>query len=67
MKKEEPGEAWRFMAETIKRFPGQVSIISLAPMTNLALMIQNDPAAASAAAGIYTIAGSYAFGRIMKI
>lgn len=47
------------MAETVKRFPGQVSIISLAPMTNLALMIQNDPAAALAAAGIYTIAGSY--------
>lgn len=58
-KKAEPGEAWRFMAEMVKRFPGEVSIISLAPMTNLALMIQNDPAAADAAAGIYTIAGSY--------
>ena len=45
-KKKEPGEAWRFMAEMVKRFPGEVSIISLAPMTNLALMIQNDPAAA---------------------
>lgn len=35
--------AVQFIIDTIHRFPGQVSILSIGPMTNLALAIRQDP------------------------
>lgn len=58
-KSPEKTEAFRWMGDMIKAHPGEVFIISMAPMTNLALMLQNAPETAGLTAGIFTISGGY--------
>lgn len=58
-KRPEEGKAHLWMADMVRRYPGEVFIISLAPMTNLALMIKSDPDTAPMTAGIFTIGGGY--------
>lgn len=51
-------EAWEYMVEQVKEYPGQVTIISVGSCTNIALAIQNDPDFAENTAGIYYMGGA---------
>ncbi|MBT9774955.1 nucleoside hydrolase [Clostridium sp. MCC353] len=51
------------MIETAKQYPGELTVISTAPMTNLALAIEKDPDFTKNLASIVTINGSYGVSR----
>ncbi|CAI5486669.1 unnamed protein product [Closterium sp. Naga37s-1] len=51
--------AWEWMCEEVARRPGQISIIQLGPMTNLARALSHRPSLASEMAGIWVVGGSF--------
>jgi inosine-uridine nucleoside N-ribohydrolase len=54
---EEPADA--FLVRKVKEFPGEVTILAMGPMTNLALAVRRDPSFASAAKELVFMGGSF--------
>ena len=48
-----------FLVRKLREFPGEVSILALGPLTNLALALQRDPALAGQAKEIFIMGGSF--------
>ncbi|MFB9960736.1 nucleoside hydrolase [Agromyces bracchium] len=55
--KAQPEPAWQFMTKQVKKYPGQVTIMSIGAVTNTALAIKHDPNFAANTAGIYYMGG----------
>lgn len=53
----EPAEA--FLRRKVREFPGEVTILALGPLTNLALALKRDPAVAGLAKEIVIMGGSF--------
>lgn len=60
------GTAASFIAKTAREHPGELSIIELAPMTNLALALREEPALPSLVKEIITIDGNYGLYDFLK-
>lgn len=51
-----------FIIETLKKYPNQVTIIAVGPVTNLGDAIRKDPAAFKLVKGVYAMFGSFYMG-----
>jgi inosine-uridine nucleoside N-ribohydrolase len=49
--------------ETVKQYPGELHIIALAPMTNIAMAMLKAPEIRDQIAGIYAISGAFGFNK----
>lgn len=52
-------EAAAFIVETVKARPGEVVLLSIGPLTNVALALEADPSLAERLAGFYSMAGAF--------
>jgi purine nucleosidase len=52
-----PGHAVDVLIETIKRYPGEITLVTLGPLTNLALALLRDPSIAGKVAGCVVMGG----------
>jgi len=50
--------AWRFIVDSIRKYPGEVTLVPLAGLTNLALVLQEDPEAAQLVQEVTLMGGS---------
>jgi len=50
--------AWEFMVEQVHKYPGQVTIMAVGAMTNVAIACKIDPTFAENTAGIYYMGGA---------
>jgi len=57
--------ASRFIVETVRAHPHEVTLIAVGPMTNLALALEEDPAVASLVKQVIVMGGAFGFGGIM--
>ncbi|CAI5482167.1 unnamed protein product [Closterium sp. Yama58-4] len=55
----EERRAWEWMCEEVERRPGQVTVVQLGPMTNLAQALSHRPSLASELAAIWVVGGSF--------
>lgn len=58
------GHAVDFIIETVMADPGEVTLVALGPLTNLATALDRCPALAGAAAGVRLMGGSFTRGNI---
>lgn len=56
---EDPRPAWEVILDLVNRNPGEVTILGLGPLTNLALAVQADPTLPQRVAELIIIGGSY--------
>lgn len=54
------GHAIGFLRETIRRHPGEVTLLAIGPMTNLALLFTEDPELPQLLKALYLMIGSFA-------
>lgn len=66
VKKAYPGTAADFIVQMAHCFPGEITLISLAPMTNVALALKAEPSLPKFIREIITIDGNYALWRYGK-
>lgn len=57
--------ASRFIVETVRAHPGEVTLIAVGPMTNLALALDEDPAVASLVKQVIVMGGAFGIGGVM--
>ncbi|WP_157250968.1 nucleoside hydrolase [Nonomuraea typhae] len=57
-----PGHATDHIITTLRDHPGEITLIALGPLTNLALALRREPRIADWAAGIVVMGGSYTRG-----
>src|SRR5690606_13514649 len=63
-----PGTASDFIIETLRAHPGEVTIVAVGRMTNLALALRKDPAVAKLAKGVVIMGGAFGYkGRLGNI
>lgn len=55
----DPRPAHQLIADTLRAHPGEVTIIAVGRLTNLALLLMHDPAAASLAGRVVIMGGAY--------
>ena len=53
------GEAVRFMGETIRRHPGEVTLLTIGPLTNAALLFEADPEIPALLKGLVMMCGVF--------
>jgi inosine-uridine nucleoside N-ribohydrolase len=53
------GQAVDFLRRTIRAHPGQVTLLTIGPLTNIGLLFALDPAVPSLLAGLVSMCGSY--------
>jgi inosine-uridine nucleoside N-ribohydrolase len=56
------GHAVGFLRETIRRYPGEVTLLAIGPMTNLGLLFTLDPETPQLLKGLYMMIGSFSTG-----
>ena len=56
----DPPQAISFLAETIREHPGQVSLVTIGPLTNVARLLDEYPDAAAGLHGVVSMCGLYA-------
>lgn len=56
-----PGEASQFIINTLRAHPGEVTIIAVGRMTNLALALRQDPAIAGLARQVVIMGGAFGY------
>ena len=57
----QPGEAFQFIIDTLRAHPGEVTIIAVGRMTNLALALRQDPAIAGLAKQVVIMGGAFGY------
>lgn len=55
----DPRPAHRFIIDTVRRFPGEVTLIAVAPLTNLALALEEDPGIAALVKEVVIMGGAF--------
>jgi purine nucleosidase len=60
------GHAVGFMRETIYRHPGEVTLLAIGPMTNVALLFTLDPEIPQLLKGLYMMIGSFTTGIVFE-
>jgi purine nucleosidase len=55
----DPRPAWKFIADTVRAHPGEVTLIAVGRMTNLALALQNDPGIAPLVKAVSIMGGAF--------
>ena len=61
---EDPRPAYRLLVELVNRHPGEITILCIGPLTNLALTVQADPRLPQMVAELILIGGSYGLNTI---
>ncbi len=56
---EDPRPAWQFIIDTVRAHPGEVTLIAVGRMTNLALALQNDPGIAKLVKAVSIMGGAF--------
>lgn len=51
--------AWQHLADTIELEPGKITVVAIAPLTNLALALRNRPAIADKVAEVIVMGGAF--------
>lgn len=59
-----PGHAADFLIEQVLARPGEVTLVAVGPLTNLALALGREPAIAGAVAGVTLMGGAYTRGNV---
>ncbi|HLK34301.1 MAG TPA: nucleoside hydrolase [Terriglobales bacterium] len=59
-----PERAEEFIRRTVRRYPGEVTLITIGPLTNVALALRADPELAGMVRGIFMMGGSLSGGNI---
>lgn len=54
-----PGSAIEFMRETIRKRPGEITLLAIGPMTNIAVLFATDPEIPSLLKGMVSMAGVF--------
>ena len=63
-----PGKASDFIIETLRAHPGEVTIVAVGRMTNLALALRQDPAIAKLAKAVIIMGGAFGYkGRLGNV
>jgi inosine-uridine nucleoside N-ribohydrolase len=57
--------ASRFIVETLRAHPGEVTLIAVGPLTNLALALEEEPAVASLVKQVIVMGGAFGIGGVM--
>jgi purine nucleosidase len=55
----DPRPAYRLIIESVRRFPGEVTLVAVGPLTNLALAIQEAPEIASLVKEVVVMGGAF--------
>ncbi|PXX94661.1 nucleoside hydrolase [Halomonas sp. LBP4] len=58
----DPRPAYRLIIDTVRRFPGEVTLVAVGPLTNLALAIQEAPEIASLVKEVVVMGGAFGVG-----
>jgi len=53
------GEAIRFLRSTIRKYPGEVILLTIGPLTNIGILFSLDPEIPSLLKGMYSMCGHY--------
>lgn len=53
------GEAVQFLINTIRKFPGEIILLTVGPLTNIGLLFSVDPQIPSLLKGVYSMCGHY--------
>ncbi|WP_325052809.1 nucleoside hydrolase [Kribbella turkmenica] len=53
-----PGHASKFIIDTVRKYPGQVTVVAVGPLTNVALAFAQDPEIASLLKGLVIMGGA---------
>ncbi len=54
-----PGEAIEFLRQTIRQHPGEITLLAIGPLTNVALLFRADPAIPSLLKGLVIMGGVF--------
>ena len=55
----DPRPAWRFIVDTVRAHPNEVTLIAVGRLTNLALALERDPEIATLAKGVSIMGGAF--------
>ncbi|GBQ28657.1 nucleoside hydrolase [Gluconacetobacter azotocaptans] len=55
----DPRPAWQVIVDLVRAHPGEVTLIAVGPLTNLALALRHDPAIAGLVAGVSIMGGAF--------
>ena len=53
------GEAVEFLRSTIRKYPGEIILLTIAPLTNIGLLFAVDPEIPSLLKGVYSMCGNF--------
>ncbi len=53
------GEAIEFLRSTIRKYPGEIILLTIGPLTNIGLLFGSDPEIPSLLKGLYSMAGNF--------
>ncbi len=60
----DPRAAHRFMIDTVRAYPGEVTLLGVGPLTNLALALADDPAIAQLVKQVIVMGGAFGTGGV---
>ena len=60
------GDTVDFLSRTIRKHPGDITIITIGPLTNIAMLFKKDPGVTSLLGGIVSMCGNYSAGPVKE-
>lgn len=55
----DPRPAWQYIVETVKAHPGEITLVTIGPLTNLALALEAAPEVAALVKEVVVMGGAF--------